>query len=128
MPRPVKCRMVEREPVHTVFKPAGVPKTLLEEEVVTVEGLEAIRLKDLLGLEQEECAECMHVSRATFQRLLTSARESIARALIEGKALRIEGGNYRVRRCCGARDEIAAKNPRCRRECYQDQGQPEDLV
>lgn len=128
MPRPVKCRMVEREPVHTVFKPACAPRSLLDEEVVTVEGLEAIRLKDLLGLEQEECAECMHVSRATFQRLLTSARESIARTLIEGKTLRIEGGNYRVRGCCGARDENRAKNPRCRRECYQEAGQPDDLA
>lgn len=118
MPRPAKYRMVEREPVHTVFKPAAVPMHQLEEVVITVEGMEAIRLKDLLGLEQEECAECMHVSRATFQRLLTTARESIARALIEGKALRIEGGKYRLRGACDAQAG-SGRGPRCRRECYQ---------
>lgn len=99
MPRPTKHRMVEREPIHTVFKPAGVRKAMLEEIVLTVEQLEAIRLKDMEGLEQEACAELMHISRSTFQRLLILAREKVVRALIEGKALRIDGGHYRVKHC-----------------------------
>jgi predicted DNA-binding protein (UPF0251 family) len=96
MPRPPKLRRVEFIPLVTVFKPAGVSLRDLEEEVLTVEELEAIRLKDLEGLEQEECAERMQVSRPTFQRVLSSAREKVARALVEGKAIRFEGGTYRL--------------------------------
>lgn len=96
MPRPPKFRRVESLPEVTVFKPAGVPLGELLEEVLTVEELEAIRLKDLEGLEQEQCAERMQVSRPTFQRVLVSARQKVARALVEGKAIRVEGGNYRV--------------------------------
>lgn len=96
MPRPPKLRRVEFMPQVTVFKPAGVSMRDLEEEVLTVEELEAIRLKDLEGLEQEECAARMQVSRPTFQRVLSSAREKVARALVEGKAIRFEGGTYRL--------------------------------
>jgi len=63
---------------------------------LTVEELEAIRLKDLEGLEQEECAKQMGVSRATFQRILYSARRKVAEALVGGKAIRISGGNFQV--------------------------------
>lgn len=96
-PRPRIHRIVERKPIHDVFKPAGVPMAALEEVVLTVEQFEALRLKDLEGLEQEACAELMHISRPTFQRVLTRARETVARALVEGKALRIEGGHYLLR-------------------------------
>ena len=96
MPRPSKCRRVEFKPQITYFKPAGVPKYKLQELVLHVEELEAIRLKDKEKLEQEECAEKMHVSRPTFQRILMSAREKIAAAITDGKAIRIEGGNYQI--------------------------------
>jgi predicted DNA-binding protein (UPF0251 family) len=92
MARPPKCRRVEFEPQITYFKPAGIPTYQLQELILNVEELEAIRLKDKEGLEQEECAERMHVSRPTFQRILMSGREKIADAIIEGKAIRIEGG------------------------------------
>jgi predicted DNA-binding protein (UPF0251 family) len=76
---------------------ANVPtNTLLLEE------LEAIRLKDLEGLEQEECAERMQVSRATFQRILITARGKTADSLINGKAIHIVGGNY-TRNICPVR-------------------------
>lgn len=94
MAREPKCRRVESVPKVSVFKPAEIPRSRLEEVVVKLEELEAIRLKDLLGLEQEEGAERMGVSRPTFQRILIEGREKIARALIEGHALRIQGGNY----------------------------------
>ncbi|MDD2401658.1 MAG: DUF134 domain-containing protein [Clostridia bacterium] len=96
MARPPKFRSVEFEPRYTYFKPAAVPKWQLEEVVLTVEELEAIRLKDMEGLEQEECAERMHISRPTFQRSLINARKKIAESIVEGKAIRIEGGNYRL--------------------------------
>jgi len=96
MARPPIPRRVEAMPEVTLFKPAGVPLRELEEVVLTVEELEALRLKDLEGLEQEECATRMNVSRPTFQRVLTSSRCKVADALVGGKALRVEGGHYRL--------------------------------
>lgn len=96
MPRPPKFRKVAFLPNSTYFKPAGIPLKHLEEECLRVEELEAIRLKDLKGLEQETCAELMGVSRPTFHRIITSARHKLAKALVEGKAIRIEGGNYKL--------------------------------
>jgi predicted DNA-binding protein (UPF0251 family) len=94
MPRPQKCRRVEFLPDVTYFKPAGVPLRVLDEVTLTVEEAEAIRLKDMEGLEQQEGAERMNISRPTFQRVLVSARQKLADAFLNGKAVRIEGGNF----------------------------------
>ena len=96
MPRPQKCRRVEFLPGITYFKPAGIPLKNLEEISMSVEEAEALRLKDLGGLEQKQGAEKMNISRPTFQRVLASARQKIADALLNGKAIRIEGGNFEV--------------------------------
>ena len=68
----------------------------LEEVHLSHEEAEAIRLKDLEGLEQEEGARSMKISRPTFQRILASARQKMASALLYGKAIRIEGGNFEM--------------------------------
>jgi predicted DNA-binding protein (UPF0251 family)/predicted Fe-Mo cluster-binding NifX family protein len=94
MSRPQKHRRVAFIPDVTFFKPAGIPLRDIEEIQLTVEELEAIRLKDLEGLEQGEGADKMNVSRPTFQRILSSARQKIAEALLNGKSIRIEGGNF----------------------------------
>lgn len=96
MPRPCKCRRVAFMPGITYFKPAGIPMRDLDEVCLSVEELEAIRLKDLEGLEQEQAAGRMNISRPTFQRVLYSARQKIAEALLKGKAIRIEGGNFQL--------------------------------
>ncbi|MFZ5642709.1 MAG: DUF134 domain-containing protein [Bacillota bacterium] len=96
MSRPPKCRRVEFLPQLTYFKPAGVPIRDLTEVTLTVEELEAIRLKDLVGLEQEACAERMGVSRPTYHRILSAARQKVADALINGRAIKVEGGNFQV--------------------------------
>ncbi len=96
MPRPPKKRNIDFLPNLTYFKPAGVPLKNLREVSLGFEELEAIRLKDLEGLEQEACAERMGISRPTFHRIIVQARKKLAQALIEGKAIRIEGGNYRL--------------------------------
>jgi len=96
MPRPRLCRRVELEPNVTYFKPAGVPMRELEEVILTVDEFESIRLKDLEGLDQVEAAEKMKISQPTFFRLLDSARKKIADAVVNGKAIRIEGGNYKI--------------------------------
>ena len=96
MPRPTKCRRVASLPDVTYFKPAGIPLRTLEEVRLSVEEAEAIRLKDLEGFEQEQGAERMNISRPTFQRVLASARQKIADALLNGKAIRIEGGSFEL--------------------------------
>lgn len=92
--RPIKWRKVEYIPNIQYFAPSDIDDNVLRENVIRFEELEAIRLKDLEGMEQEECAEMMEVSRQTFQRILNIAREKIADSLVSGKAIRIEGGNY----------------------------------
>ena len=96
MPRPRKCRHVCFEPEITYFKPQGIPLRFLEEVRLSVEELEAIRLKDLEKLEQRQAAEKMQISRPTFQRVLASARHKIATAILMARAIRIEGGDYRI--------------------------------
>lgn len=96
MPRPSKCRRVAYIPQITYFKPAGIPLKALQEISMSIEEAEALRLKDLESLEQEQGAEKMNVSRPTFQRILTSARQKITDALINGKAIRIDGGNFEM--------------------------------
>ena len=94
MARPVKWRKIESVPKVDYFVPYGPKARPEEKNILKVEELEAIRLKDCLGLEQEECAVHMEVSRPTFQKILTAARIKIADSLICGKAIRIEGGNF----------------------------------
>ena len=96
MPRPPKCRRVAFLPNVTYFKPAGIPLRALEEVRLSVEEAEAIRLKDLEGFEQEQAAERMNISRPTFQRVLASARQKIGDALLNGRAIRIEGGSFEM--------------------------------
>ena len=103
MPRPIRCRRVAFIPGVYYFKPAGIPLRILEEVLISIEEAEAIRLKDIEDLDQEHSAEKMNISRPTFQRVLESARKKIADALINGKAIRIEGGNF----------EMAAQRLRC---------------
>ena len=99
MARPTKFRRVEFFPEDDFFVPCGKPKCEIEEIVLKVEELEAMRLKDIEELNQEECAEKMEVSRPTFQRILLSAREKVADSLINGKMIRIEGGNFTLNIC-----------------------------
>ncbi|MFC2007030.1 DUF134 domain-containing protein [Chloroflexota bacterium] len=96
MSRPPKCRRVAYMPEVTYFKPAGIPLRALEEVRLSIEEAEALRLKDMEGLEQEQGAEKMNISRPTFQRILASARQKIADALLNGKAIRIDGGNFEM--------------------------------
>jgi predicted DNA-binding protein (UPF0251 family) len=96
MPRPRICRRVGSEPDVTYFKPAGIPVKSLEEVVLRVDELEALRLKDFQGFDQEKAARKMGISQPTFFRLLDSAHKKVADAITSGKAIRIEGGNYKV--------------------------------
>jgi predicted DNA-binding protein (UPF0251 family)/DNA-directed RNA polymerase subunit RPC12/RpoP len=123
VPRPPIERAVSGVPRITLFKPAGVPARDLEQLRLGVDELEAIRLVDLDGLSHEQAAEAMGVSRQTVGRVLERGRARIAEALVDGKAILIGGGQYRIEprrmRCasCRARwvdsDERTTACPEC---------------
>ena len=86
MARPIKCRKVEFLPDTTYFVPSSKENQEITEVRLKLEELEAVRLKDMEGLTQQECADIMEVSRQTFQNILDSARKKIATALTQGLA------------------------------------------
>lgn len=92
MSRPKCCRVVGCIPDKNYFKPRGIPSSSLEEVVLALDEYEAIRLADFEGLYQEQAADRMNISRQTFGRIIETAHKKIADVLINGKALKIEGG------------------------------------
>lgn len=118
MARPQCCRRVAGTPGCRIFKPDTAQLSGTEMLFLTLDELEALRLADLEGYYQEEAAERMNVSRQTFGRIIESARRKTARALVESRILKIEGGNCRVEgmgclRCsdCHQRVEIHPHSP-----------------
>ncbi len=96
MPRPVNERRIGAPIPLRVMKPAGIPARELEEVVLGFDEAEAVRLADFEGLYQEAAARSMGVSRQTFGRIIEAARKKIADALLNGKTLRIDGGECRI--------------------------------
>ncbi len=94
MPGPYRKRWVAMPPKFTHFKPSGIPAQELPVIILTVDEFEAIRLADHLGLDHQQAADQMGISRPTFSRLIEKARHKYAKVLIEGYALRIEGGHF----------------------------------
>lgn len=89
MPRPRLNRKVCFNPEVTYFKPRGVPMSMLDIVELTLEETEALRLKNVEQLSQNECAEKMNTSQSTFQRILSGAYNKISDAIINGKAIEI---------------------------------------
>lgn len=92
MARPKCPRRVNCVPGSGYFKPRGIPLSILEEVVLTMDELEAMRLANYECFYHEQAAAKMSVSRTTFGRIVESAHKKVADVLINGKALRIEGG------------------------------------
>ncbi len=92
--RPKKTRWVERVPGERCFKPMCKPLNKLEGVYLTLDEFEAIRLSCVEGLKQAEAAKLMKISRPTFSRIEVAALKKVADALVNIKAIRIEGG------CC----------------------------
>lgn len=90
MPRRKCRRRIGYNPSCVYFKPRGEGLSNLQEIILFSDELEAIRLKDYEGLDQNDCAEKMNVSQPTLHRILLSARRKISDALVNGKAIRIE--------------------------------------
>ena len=104
MPRPKKCRRVCGPPRHEVFGPQGAGGSMTGVNM-SLDEYETIRLIDLLGQTQEECARQMEVARTTVQAMYDSARKKLADALVNGRNLYIRGGAVRIcphrERCAG---------------------------
>ncbi|MDR3672027.1 MAG: DUF134 domain-containing protein [Holophaga sp.] len=116
------CKRVEEMPGVSYFKPRAVPLSVLEEVTLSVEELESMRLAHMEGLYQQDAAERMAVSRATFGRVLDGAHRKVTKALVEGCALRIEGGSFCLigpERCerCPAKAALVAGEPSPCLEC-----------
>jgi hypothetical protein len=102
MARPKRKRRVQFMPEITYFKPIGVPLSYLKEIDLSVDELEALRLVDYKGKDQETAAEQMNISQSTIQRILSQARKKLARALVMGWAIKVEGGEVDMRRGKGS--------------------------
>ncbi|MCD8332450.1 MAG: DUF134 domain-containing protein [Oscillospiraceae bacterium] len=105
MPRPIKCRMICRFPQTLEFTPAPDGEDR-EPVILTVDEYETIRLIDREGLSQEQCSQRMQIARTTAQKIYDCARRKLADVLVDGRPLKIEGGEYRLcnggNRSCGA--------------------------
>ena len=89
MVRPRLCRRVRFNPKVKYFKPQGIPVRYLEVIELTKEEVEALRLKNIEGLDQVECAKAMKTSQSTFQRILSSVYKKVSEAIIRGKVIKI---------------------------------------
>jgi len=87
--RPRLCRFIKFKPNVTYFKPQGIPLRHLKIAELLLEEVEALRLKNIEGLDQIECAKKMKTSQSTFQRILSSAYKKISDAILNGKAIKI---------------------------------------
>ncbi len=96
MPRPKIPRRIFFQPQTNYFKPVGIPLRNLTETILTNEELESIRLIDYENTPQIKACKKMKISQPTLSRLLTSARKKIAQALINGQAIKIQGGNFQM--------------------------------
>lgn len=96
MARPVKRRNVCLLPENNKFGPMNKKGSKDDIIIMSVEEYETIRLIDMERLTQEESAQSMGVARSTVQRIYDEARKKLADALINGKTLKIRGGDYRL--------------------------------
>lgn len=88
--RPKIKRYLGFKPDVYYFKPQGIPLKYLEEIIILPDELEALKLYEVDGLNQKQAAGKIKVSQPTFARILDSAMKKIAKAIIAGKAIRIE--------------------------------------
>lgn len=114
MPRGTKCRQICAEYEHKVFSPQNCENAYI---TVSVDELEAMRLCDLEGLDQEDCSKRMGISRGTYQRILYSARHKVVEALTQNHGIIISGGNYEVA------TEDCGLSKKCRRCMRENKGQ-----
>jgi uncharacterized protein len=92
--RPKKVRFVKCSPGERCFRPRCKTVSKLDGVTLTIDEFEVLRLSHLEGFEQNKIAKQMKIHRSTVSRILTSAHKKITDALVNIKAIKIEGG------CC----------------------------
>ena len=119
MPRPLKWRKVNSLPENDKFGPLNCKFDENNVIQMTVDEYETIRLIDLEGLNQEECASQMDIARTTVQGIYNKARRKLAESLVNGKVLLISGGEYKL---CGGMNHNCGHNKKCGcgRCCHQN--------
>lgn len=119
MPRPMKCRKVCCFPQTLEFAPVGTEEQGIcqrrEPVILTVDECEAIRLIDKEGMSQEQCSIFMQIARTSVQRIYESARKKLADSIIDGRPLRIEGGDFRL---CDGKDRSCG-----RKSCFKQRAE-----
>ena len=120
MPRPLKWRQVCALPNNNKFGPLDVAFDANQYIKMSVDEYETIRLIDLEGLDQEQCAQQMKVARTTVQGIYADARKKIADAIVNGKRIFISGGNVSVCKNYGEECKIGGCNCHYHRHCYRD--------
>jgi predicted DNA-binding protein (UPF0251 family) len=128
MPRRRKIRFIEGPPSSFGFKPKGIPARFLKTIILSLDEYESIKLVDYYNLEHEEASKKLGISRSVFTRNLDVSRKKIAKAIVEGCELSIEGGDvqfeknyYRCLNCFGLfengrEDDIKLQCPFCNSE------------
>ncbi len=96
MGRPRICRRIFFNPHITHFKPAGVLLRNMENSILTRDELETVRLIDFEKIGQNKARKEMKISQPTLSRILKNAREKLADAVVNGKAIKIEGGDFKM--------------------------------
>lgn len=114
LPGNEKCRFICAEYKHRTLNPAAEEKGYTE---IQIDELEALRLCDFEGMDQEMAAHSMNISRGTLQRILYAARHKVAEALLEGRGITIAGGNYQVSPGC----RCSMRCKKCRKEVTENE-------
>ena len=122
MPRPRKWRKVCCLPESNRFGPLNAEINQEHFVTMSIDEYETIRLIDLEGFTQEECADQMYIARTTVQRIYNDARRKLAESLVKGKVLRIEGGDYKL---CEGQEKTCGCGG-CRRHQYGSEFAKED--
>jgi predicted DNA-binding protein (UPF0251 family) len=104
--RPRKYRIVRQDPKISQFSPRGKPGRP-DEVDLAMDGFEAIRLADYMGLSQKEAASSMHISQQTFSRVLRKAHKVMAEAIVRGRIIKIQGGSYVI----SSHEDFPSKHP-----------------
>lgn len=116
MPRPIKCRKICHFPETLEFTPVKMTETK-DPVILTVDEYEVIRLIDKEGLSQEQCSLFMQIARTSIQRIYESARKKLADSIVDGRPLRIEGGDFQL--CDG--QNLTCGHDKCFKYLYHQQ-------
>lgn len=107
-------RKLELKPVSKYFGPKDIDAK--QDVILLHEELEAIHLMDSFCMYQEDAAKKMNVSRATFARIIKSARKKITLALITGSNIKVHEikNEFHVAICSNSNKKLEYANAKAK--------------